>query len=104
MLRTMPFLRSFVVAMRACQPSYVEGFRVAARTDRAPAHESIGWRDADPKTLRQRPDHLNRDAAALAALALIGTAIEASVRCASRRGLGSTAAVGSGSDPHLAQW
>ena len=23
MLRTMPFLRSFVVAMRACQPSYV---------------------------------------------------------------------------------
>src|SRR3954451_8317721 len=24
MLRTMPFLRSFVVAMRACQPSYVE--------------------------------------------------------------------------------
>ena len=25
MLRTMPFFRSFVVAMRACQPSYVEG-------------------------------------------------------------------------------
>src|SRR3954471_12980646 len=27
MLRTMPFFRSFVVAMRACQPSYVEWVR-----------------------------------------------------------------------------
>src|SRR3954452_2325250 len=42
MLRTMPFLRSFVVAMRACQPSYVEEFGDPPGPARATAHESIG--------------------------------------------------------------
>src|SRR6478735_9419251 len=33
MLRTMPFFRSFVVAMRACQPSYVGWVRGVAHTN-----------------------------------------------------------------------
>ena len=37
MLRTMPFFRSFVVAMRACQPSYVGRVRGVAHATRAPA-------------------------------------------------------------------